>query len=103
MAGEPIVGHRVRVRVFVDHWNFQLSLNSLSGKGARFEADWRTLGALLAREALRVVDETAQLTYQGMNVYRHPQHSGTDSTEPVASANQAATPSGRAARGIAGA
>ena len=69
MAGEPIVGHRVRVRVFVDHWNFQLSLNSLSGKGAKFEADWRTLGALLAREALRVVDETAQLTYQGMNVY----------------------------------
>ena len=63
---EPSAAHRVRVRVFVDFWNFQLSLNQ---GGSRFKPDWRILGNLLAREALRKVDETAHLAYQGMNVY----------------------------------
>lgn len=63
---ERVPEHRIRVRVFIDFWNFQLSLNE---PGIRFEADWRILGPLLAREALCVVDETASLAYQGMNVY----------------------------------
>ena len=63
---QPSAEHRVRVRVFVDFWNFQLSLNqAVSG----FKADWAKLGHLLAREALQNVDETAHLSYQGMNVY----------------------------------
>ena len=66
---EPAAEHRVRVRVFVDFWNFQLSLNSISGGGGRFEADWRVLGGVLARAALAVVDERAVLAYQGMDVY----------------------------------
>ena len=63
---ERAAEHRVRVRVFIDFWNFQLALNKPE---PRFEADWRELGPLLAREAVRVVDETGSLTYQGMNVY----------------------------------
>ena len=56
----------MRVRVFVDFWNFQLSLNDLEG---RFRTDWRVLGNRLAEAALGVVDEQAQLVYQGMDVY----------------------------------
>jgi hypothetical protein len=52
--------------VFVDFWNFQLSLNQ---DGAHFRPDWQMLGSLLAREALQKVDEAAHLAYQGMNVY----------------------------------
>ena len=66
---EPSAEHRVRVRVFVDFWNFQLSLNSLPGGEGRFEADWRVLGGILARAGLAVVDERAGIAYQGMNVY----------------------------------
>ena len=63
---QPAAQHRVRVRVFVDFWNFQLSLNQ---GGDRFKADWSILGSLLAGEALQKVDEAAHLVYQGMNVY----------------------------------
>ena len=54
------------VRVFVDFWNFQLSLRR---DEQRFNVDWNTLGKILAREAARVVDESALVLYQGMNVY----------------------------------
>lgn len=63
---ESAAEHRIRIRVFIDFWNFQLSLNE---SGSPFKADWRRLGPLLARGALRVVDEAAGLAYQGMNVY----------------------------------
>ena len=66
---EPSTEHRVRVRVFVDFWNFQLSLNSLPGERGRFNADWRVLGGILARAALAVVDDRAVIAYQGMDVY----------------------------------
>lgn len=65
---EPFTEHRVRVRVFIDFWNFQLSLNSLSANGP-FKADWRALGKVLAESAAAVVDEQAQTVYQGMDVY----------------------------------
>lgn len=64
---EPSAEHRVRVRVFVDFWNFQLSLNSLGEE--RFDADWQVLGGVLARAALTVADEAAGIAYQGMDVY----------------------------------
>ena len=65
---EAIVEHRLRVRVFVDFWNFQLSLNKPSSAG-RFEADWKVLGGVLAGAAAEIVDEGAQVAYQGMDVY----------------------------------
>ena len=54
--------------MFIDYWNFQLSLNGLE-RSRRFEADWSRLGNVLAKEALRVVDRDAQTAYQGMDVY----------------------------------
>ena len=65
---EAVVEHRVRVRVFVDFWNFQLSLNKRSN-AVRFEADWKVLGGVLAGVAAEVVDAGAQVVYQGMDVY----------------------------------
>lgn len=67
-VSEPPAERRVRVKVFVDFWNFQLSLNSLPGE-ERFEADWRVLGSVLAQAALRVVDEQSVMAYQGVDVY----------------------------------
>ena len=58
--------HRARVRVFLDFWNFQLSVNSLE---QGFRIDWLTLGRILAQESLNVIDPTAKIEYQGMNVY----------------------------------
>ena len=63
---ESVAEHRVRVRVFIDFWNFELSV---AKAWPDFKIDWRTLGPHLAQEALRIIDETAQVDYQGMNVY----------------------------------
>ncbi len=67
MNGENTQGlYRVRVRVFVDFWNFQLTINRLV---PGFRIDWYNLGPVVARESLNVVDPAASLSYQGMNVY----------------------------------
>ena len=66
MSTESPAGHRVRVMVFVDFWNFQLSINNLVYE---FKVDWRRLGLVIAQESLRVVDADAVIAYQGMNVY----------------------------------
>ena len=63
---ELVAEHRVRVRVFVDFWNFELSVREARPD---FKIDWRALGPHLAREALLIIDETAHVDYQGMNVY----------------------------------
>ncbi len=52
--------------MFVDFWNFQISFNN---ENAGFNIDWRKLGLVLAEEALMMVDASASLAYQGMNVY----------------------------------
>lgn len=58
--------HRIRIKVFVDFWNFQLSMNSLE---SGFLIDWRKLGEVVAQEALLVADARSVLRYEGMNVY----------------------------------
>ena len=63
---ENSADHRIRVKVFVDFWNFQLSINNLD---PNFRIDWMQLGSVLARESLRIIAPTANLDYQGMNVY----------------------------------
>ena len=63
---ESVAEHRVRVRVFIDFWNFELSIKKVRSD---FRINWHSLGLHLAREALRVIDETAHVDYQGMNVY----------------------------------
>ena len=59
-------GYGIRVRVFVDFWNFQ---SSLRREESRFNVDWRGLGRTLTTEAAAVVDPTAPVAYQGMNVH----------------------------------
>lgn len=57
---------RRRVRVFVDFWNFTLSLGRVE-KG--FLSDWRPIGPLLVQEAGRLIDANQVFTFEGMNVY----------------------------------
>lgn len=57
---------RVRVRVFVDFWNFSLSLRR---EDAAFLTDWTKIGPLLAAEAAKLVDPTATVSFEAMHVY----------------------------------
>ena len=66
MSADATEAYHIRVMVFVDFWNFQLQLNNLE---PNFLIDWHRLGAVVAREAQRIVDADALLSYQGMNVY----------------------------------
>lgn len=64
------------MRVFVDFWNFQLTINRLDRD---FRIDWQKLGPVVANESLRIVDATASMSYQGTNVYgSHDPHSEKD-------------------------
>lgn len=64
-----------RVRVFVDYWNFQLSLNDVESKArqqpaARFKVDWRGLGAALARQACDAIGLPAgACSFEGAIIY----------------------------------
>ena len=64
--GSSVPLHSIRVRVFVDFWNFQLSLRR---EVRRFNIDWNSVGYTLAVASASVVDPTARVAYQGMNVY----------------------------------
>ena len=57
---------RNRVRVFIDFWNFQLSVNRLDRD---FQIDWRRVGEVIANEASLIADPSNTLAYQGTNVY----------------------------------
>ena len=65
MADDPSVA-RHRVRVFVDFWNFSLSMRDVDDK---FRADWSKLGPVLSCEAVKVVNANAADEYQGLNFY----------------------------------
>lgn len=54
-----------RIHVFVDYWNFQLSLGGVS-----FKIDWARIGPWLAMKAAEQAGlSEARHTYSGMNVY----------------------------------
>ncbi len=57
---------RNRVRVFVDFWNYTLSMQNAD---AAFRTDWAKLGPVLARAATKVVDAATAGEYQGLNFY----------------------------------
>ncbi len=57
---------RLRTRVFADFWNFQ---SSLRREEDGFNIDWNSLGAILAGDATHIVDASARVEYQGMNIY----------------------------------
>jgi uncharacterized LabA/DUF88 family protein len=64
-----------RIKVFVDYWNFQLSLNSLEAADRklddyRFPIDWQKLGNWLARNSCTVVGiDPVHHTYEGVIIY----------------------------------
>ncbi len=66
MSTKSKPANRIRVKVFVDFWNFQLSIKRLD---AGFSVDWRKMGRIVAEESLKIVDPYAALGYQGINVY----------------------------------
>lgn len=57
---------RLRVRVFVDFWNFQLELKRQT---PGFLTDWKPIGMMLANEAAKLVDPNANPIFEGMHVY----------------------------------
>ncbi len=56
-----------RVRVFVDYWNFQLTLNEVTGDN-RFKVDWRGLGPWLANKACQAMG-IGDHSFDGVIIY----------------------------------
>jgi len=57
---------RTRVRVFIDFWNFTLSVRQADSK---FLIDWGAVGPLLSTEAGLLVDKSSVAMFEGMHVY----------------------------------
>ena len=57
---------RLRVRVFVDFWNFTLSVRNVDPD---FKIDWRQVGPVLATAAAEIVDKSSVPTFEGLHVY----------------------------------
>ena len=62
-----------RIRVFVDYWNFQLSMNAReaserSTADYRFKVDWKGLGLWLARKARETVGADT-ISFDGVIIY----------------------------------
>jgi uncharacterized LabA/DUF88 family protein len=58
--------NQLRVRIFVDFWNFSLSLRDIDDN---FRVDWKPIGQLLTIEAGKLVDVSAHAVYEGMHIY----------------------------------
>ena len=56
-----------RIRIFVDHWNCQLSLNDNEANG-KFELDWTGFADTLVDEASKIIKEQ-NTRYEGMTVF----------------------------------
>ena len=56
----------LRIRVFVDFWNFSLSLRRAD---ETFMVDWRPIGHVFTREAGKVIDPTSRASFEGLHVY----------------------------------
>ena len=55
------------MQIFVDFWNFELSIKNVLG--TNFRIDWFGLGQILTEQTTRVVNPATPLEYQGMRVY----------------------------------
>lgn len=66
---------RARVRVFIDYWNFQLTINEIESKARgiedyRFRIDWRAVGPILAGAACELVSvQLPQRSFDGVIIY----------------------------------
>ena len=65
----------MRIAVFIDYWNFQLTLNERvsrrdGNRDTRFQIDWRSVGIELAKEACPVLaNDVTALSYEGCYIY----------------------------------
>jgi len=65
----------MRIAVFIDYWNFQLTLNEKLGEktgvgNLRVKIGWRDLGPILARKACEILScDPATLSYEGCYIY----------------------------------
>ena len=66
MPGDELIRPRHRVRVFVDFWNYTLSMRDAD---EAFRTDWSRLGPVLSHAAAAVVDAATTVEYQGLNFY----------------------------------
>lgn len=57
---------RHRARVFVDFWNYTLSMRAIE---TGFRTDWSQLGPVLAEAAVGRIDDGAGADYQGLSLY----------------------------------
>ena len=55
----------MRTRIFIDFWNFQLSLNDAAGD--KYRVDWKKISPWLKEEASRAIGQP--LIYDGTQVY----------------------------------
>ena len=63
---DPPTALRNRVRVFVDFWNYTLSMRQVD---RRFLTDWSALGPVLAQAAGQCIASQSPAQYQGLNFY----------------------------------
>lgn len=63
--------YRVRVRIFVDFWNFSLELRRQEDA---FRIDWKPIGNLFSQEAGKLAEPGALIIYEGMHVYGSYDH-----------------------------
>lgn len=67
MSGAPSSTQaKLRVRIFVDFWNFSLALREAD---EAFRVTWQPIGALLTAEAGKLVNQSAQATFEALHVY----------------------------------
>lgn len=55
-----------RVRVFVDFWNYTLSMRHID---SQFRTDWAKIGPVLAQAAAERITSKSTVQYQGLNFY----------------------------------
>lgn len=55
-----------RIRIFVDFWNFSLSLR---GERDDFMLDWQKVSNVLTSEAAKIINDPTPSVFEGMHVY----------------------------------
>jgi hypothetical protein len=61
-----MAARKPRVHVFVDFWNFHLTLKKVDEP---FSADFKALGPVLVKAAMELVDKGVEAEYAGMGIY----------------------------------
>jgi uncharacterized LabA/DUF88 family protein len=61
----------IRVRIFIDFWNFQLSLNTLEKAAGRasFSLDWKGVATACCDQVNALIQPASGVAYEGLHVY----------------------------------